>query len=226
MAELELQNVYKDYKLDNKQLFNALCDINVSFEKGELVSIIGESGSGKSTLMNIIGGLDSDYKGEIKIDGKNLKDFKEAELDDYRKKKIGFVFQSFNLIPHLSVLDNVTISLTLSNIKESDKNARAIEILKKLGLEKQIKKKPTQLSGGQKQRVAIARALINNPDIILADEPTGSLDSTTTEQILEILKNIADIDNKLVIMVTHSEKVAKISSRIVEIAGTRGCHFI
>ena len=218
MAELELQNVYKDYKLDNKQLFNALSDINVSFEKGELVSIIGESGSGKSTLMNIIGGLDSDYKGEIKIDGKNLKDFKEAELDDYRKKKIGFVFQSFNLIPHLSVLDNVTISLTLSNIKESDKNARAIEILKKLGLEKQIKKKPTQLSGGQKQRVAIARALINNPDIILADEPTGSLDSTTTEQILEILKNIADIDNKLVIMVTHSEKVAKISSRIVEIA--------
>ena len=127
MAELELQNVYKDYKLDNKQLFNALSDINVSFEKGELVSIIGESGSGKSTLMNIIGGLDSDYKGEIKIDGKNLKDFKEAELDDYRKKKIGFVFQSFNLIPHLSVLDNVTISLTLSNIKESDKNARAIE---------------------------------------------------------------------------------------------------
>ena len=168
--------------------------------------------------MTIIGGLDSDYQGHIQIGGKDLKSFKEKELDDYRKKKIGFVFQSFNLIPHLSVLDNVTISLTLSNVKESEKNARAIEILEKLGLKDHIKKKPTQLSGGQKQRVAIARALINNPDIILADEPTGALDSVTTGQILEILKEIADIDNKLVIMVTHSEKVASISSRVVEIA--------
>ena len=218
MAELELKNVFKEYKLENKEKFTALQDINVSFEKGELVSIIGESGSGKSTLMNIIGGLDSDYQGLIQIGGKDLKSFKEKELDDYRKKKIGFVFQSFNLIPHLSVLDNVTISLTLSNVKESEKNARAIEILEKLGLKDHIKKKPTQLSGGQKQRVAIARALINNPDIILADEPTGALDSVTTGQILEILKEIADIDNKLVIMVTHSEKVASISSRVVEIA--------
>ena len=218
MAELVLKNVYKDYILENKTKFTALNDINVSFEKGELVSIIGESGSGKSTLMNIIGGLDSDYTGLIEIDGVDLKSFKEKELDDYRKKKIGFVFQSFNLIPHLSILDNVTISLTLSNIKESVKNERAIELLTKLGLKDHIKKKPTQLSGGQKQRVAIARALINNPDIILADEPTGALDSETTAQILEILKDIADNENKLVIMVTHSEKVAKISSRIVEIS--------
>lgn len=218
MAELELKNVNKDYKLENKTKFTALTNVNVSFEKGELVSIIGESGSGKSTLMNIIGGLDSDYTGEIKIDGVDLKSFKEKQLDDYRKKKIGFVFQSFNLIPHLSILDNVTIALTLSNVKDSVKNAKAIDILTKLGLKDHLKKKPTQLSGGQKQRVAIARALINDPDIILADEPTGALDSETTAQILEILKDIADNENKLVIMVTHSEKVASISSRIVEIS--------
>ena len=218
MAELELKNVFKDYKLENKTKFTALTDINLSFDKGELVSIIGESGSGKSTLMNLIGGLDSDYNGQIVIDGIDLKTFKDKQLDDYRKKKIGFVFQSFNLIPHLSVIDNVTIALTLSNVKESVKNQKAIELLTKLGLKDHIKKKPTQLSGGQKQRVAIARALINNPDIILADEPTGALDSETTSQILDILKDIADNDNKLVIMVTHSEKVAKISSRIVEIS--------
>ena len=217
MKELELMHVYKDYKLAGKEKYTALSDINVSFEKGELVSIIGESGSGKSTLMNLIGGLDSDYQGIINIGGKDLKNFKDKQLDDYRKKKIGFVFQSFNLIPHLSVLDNVTIPLTLSNIKESEKNEKAIKILTQLGLKEHIKKKPTQLSGGQKQRVAIARALINDPDIILADEPTGALDSSTTIQILDILKDIAD-DGKLVIMVTHSEKVAKISSRIVEIS--------
>ena len=217
MSELEINHVYKDYKLGNKSKFNALSDINISFEKGELVSIIGESGSGKSTLMNLIGGLDSDYTGEIKIGGIDLKSFKEKQLDDYRKKKIGFVFQSFNLIPHLSILDNVTIALTLSDIKENEKLERAKAILKKLGLENQLKKKPTQLSGGQKQRVAIARALINDPDIILADEPTGSLDSMTTLQILDIMKEIAD-DGKLVIMVTHSEKVASISSRVVELA--------
>ena len=217
MKELELQHVYKDYKLDNKEKFNALNDINISFEKGELVSIIGESGSGKSTLMNLIGGLDSDYQGVINIGGKDLKSFKEKQLDDYRKKKIGFVFQSFNLIPHLSILDNVTIPLTLSNEKEGVKNKKAIELLTKLGLKDHIKKKPTQLSGGQKQRVAIARALINDPDIILADEPTGALDSSTTIQILDLLKEIAD-EGKLVIMVTHSERVASISSRVVEIA--------
>ena len=217
MKVLELTNVFKDYKLANKTKFNALKDINVSFEKGELVSIVGESGSGKSTLMNLIGGLDSDYTGEIKISGKDLKSFNGKDLDDYRKKKIGFVFQSFNLIPHLSIVDNVTIALTLSNEKESVKKEKAEAILDKLGLKNQLHKKPTQLSGGQKQRVAIARALINNPDIILADEPTGALDSSTTMQILDILKDIAD-EGKLVLMVTHSEKVASISSRIVEIS--------
>ena len=217
MKVLELTDVRKDYKLQNKETFTALSEVNVSFDKGELVSIVGESGSGKSTLMNLIGGLDSDYTGTINVSGKDLKSFKEKDLDDYRKKKIGFVFQSFNLIPHLSVIDNVTIGLTLSNEKESVKHKKATELLTKLGLSGHLHKKPTQLSGGQKQRVAIARALINDPDIILADEPTGALDSTTTTQILEILKEIAD-EGKLVIMVTHSEKVAKISSRVVEIS--------
>lgn len=217
MKVLELKHVYKDYRLANKEKFRALDEINISFDKGELVSIVGESGSGKSTLMNIIGGLDSDYEGEIYINGKDLKGFKEKQLDDYRKKNIGFVFQSFNLIPHLSVLDNVTIPLTLTNEKDEIKNKKAMALLEKLGLKDHAKKRPNQLSGGQKQRVAIARALINDPDIILADEPTGALDSSTTLQILDILKEIAD-EGKLVIMVTHSEKVAKISSRVVEIA--------
>ncbi len=217
MAKLEINNLKKYYHLGNKTEFLALEDINLSFHEGELVSIVGESGSGKSTLMNVIGGLDSDYSGEIIVGGENIKKLSNRELDEYRKKKIGFVFQSFNLIPHLTILDNVTIALTLSNVKESEKVRKATEILTRLGLEKQIKKKPTQLSGGQKQRVAIARALINDPEIILADEPTGALDSATTLQILEILKEIAD-DGKLVIMVTHSEKVASISSRIVELS--------
>lgn len=214
---LEIKGVDKLYKLGNKNTFQALTNINTTFHKGELVSIIGESGSGKSTLMNLIGGLDSDFTGAIIADGQNLKDLSDKELDKYRKNKVGFVFQSFNLIPHLTILDNVTIALTLSNEKESVKVEKATKLLTRLGLEKQLKKKPTQLSGGQKQRVAIARALINDPDIILADEPTGALDSGTTMQILEILKEIAD-EGKLVIMVTHSEKVASISSRIVEIS--------
>ena len=216
MKEIEIKNVIKEYKLGNKETFKALSDVNVSFKKGELVSIVGESGSGKSTLMNLIGGLDSDFSGDIIVSGTNLKGLKDKELDKYRKNKVGFVFQSFNLIPHLSILDNVTIALTLSGIKEHEKIERATNILKKVGLEAHLKKKPNQLSGGQKQRVAIARALINNPDVILADEPTGALDSQTSLQILEILKEIAD-EGKLVIMVTHSEKVAAISSRVIEL---------
>jgi len=218
--ELRLINVNKKYKLSNKEYFQALYDINVEFDKGELVSIVGESGSGKSTLMNLIGGLDSDYTGKIYASGEDLSNLSEKQLDNHRKNKVGFVFQSFNLISHLSILDNVTLALTLSNVGEKERIAKATEILKKVGLESQLKKKPTQLSGGQKQRVAIARALINDPDIIIADEPTGALDSGTSMQILEILKDIAD-SGKLVIMVTHSEKVASISSRVVEISDGR-----
>lgn len=216
MDLLQLKNINKYYKLGNNQEFHALKNINVSFNRGELVSIIGESGSGKSTMMNLIGGLDSDFTGELLIDGKNIGDFKEKELDEYRKKKIGFVFQSCNLIPHLSILDNVTIALTLSNVSKETRIEKATKVLKEVGLEEHIHKKPNQLSGGQKQRVAIARALVNDPEIILADEPTGALDSETTEQVLNIIKDIAR-KGKLVIMVTHSEKVAAHSSRIIKI---------
>lgn len=218
--ELQLIGVNKKYKLSNKESFQALYDIDLEFDKGELISIVGESGSGKSTLMNLIGGLDSDFSGQIIAGGENLKNLTEKQLDKYRKNKVGFVFQSFNLISHLSILDNVTLALTLSNVSEKEKVAKATQILKSVGLESQLKKKPTQLSGGQKQRVAIARALINDPEIIIADEPTGALDSETSMQILEILKEIAD-SGKLVIMVTHSEKVASISSRVVELSDGR-----
>ncbi|MEG1004175.1 MAG: ATP-binding cassette domain-containing protein [Clostridium sp.] len=216
MNLLQLKDVNKYYKLDNSQTFHALKNINVSFNRGELVSIIGESGSGKSTMMNLIGGLDSNFEGELLIEGKNIGQFTERELDEYRKNKIGFVFQSCNLIPHLSILDNVTIALTLSNVSKEIRIEKATKVLKEVGLEKHIHKKPNQLSGGQKQRVAIARALINDPEIILADEPTGALDSETTEQVLNIIKNIAR-RGKLVIMVTHSEKVAAHSSRVIKI---------
>ena len=216
MVLLELKNINKSYKVNEKQTFQALKDINVSFEKGELVSIIGESGSGKSTMMNLIGGLDSKFEGELLVEGKNIGSFSEKQLDAYRKDKIGFVFQNCNLIPHLSILENVTIALTLSNIGTEERTQRAKQALAQVGLEKHINKKPNQLSGGQRQRVAIARALINEPEIILADEPTGALDSETTEQVLNIIKEIAN-RGKLVIMVTHSEKVAAHSSRVIQI---------
>lgn len=217
MKVLELHHVNKQYPIADGQYFPALKDVNVSFEKGELVSIIGESGSGKSTLMNLIGGLDSDFTGSVQFEGKNIGEFNEKEMDEYRKNKIGFIFQSFNLIPHLSVLDNVTIAMTLSNVGKEERIKRAEEILTQVGLKNHIYKKPNQLSGGQKQRVAIARALINDPEIIIADEPTGALDSETTEQVLAIIKDIAK-QGKLVIMVTHSERVANHSSRVIQIA--------
>ena len=205
MAVLSLNDVKKSYKLGDGTEFPVLKGINVSFEKGELVSIIGESGSGKSTLMNIIGGLDSKFEGEVLVDGKNIGSFTEKELDIYRKNKIGFIFQSFNLVPHLTILDNVALALTLSNVKRSEQIERAKEMLEKVGLKDHIHKKPNQLSGGQMQRVAIARALINDPEMIVADEPTGSLDSQTTQQILDIITQIAQ-EGKLVLLVTHSEQ--------------------
>ena len=217
MALLELRNINKYYRLKDNDKFHVLNDINLSFSAGELVSIIGESGSGKSTLMNLIGGLDSDFSGELLVNEKDIKKLRRKELDKYRKNEVGFIFQSFNLIGHLSVLDNVTIAMTLSNVRKKERLKRAREILTDLGLENHINKKPNQLSGGQKQRVAIARALINNPKIIIADEPTGSLDSKTTIQVLEIMKDIAR-KGKLVIMVTHSERVASASSRIIKIS--------
>lgn len=216
MDLLQLRKVSKSYPISSDKSYEALKDINVSFEAGELVSIIGESGSGKSTLMNLIGGLDSHFSGELLVRGKDISSFSEMEIDNYRKNKIGFIFQSCNLIPHLTVLDNVTIALTLSNVNKEERILKATNALKQVGLEAHINKKPNQLSGGQRQRVAIARALVNDPEIILADEPTGALDSETTEQVLKIIKDIAS-KGKLVIMVTHSEKVATHSSRIIKI---------
>ena len=216
MAFLEVNNLNKYYPITDSERFHALKDVQLSFEKGELVSIIGESGSGKSTLMNLLGGLDSQFDGEILVDGENIGQFKEKEMVAFHKEKIGFIFQSFNLVPHLSILDNVTLAMTLSNIDSKTRKARAKEVLEQLGLKDHYQKKPNQLSGGQKQRVASARALVNDPDIIIADEPTGALDSQTSDQVLDIIQDIAKT-GKLVIMVTHSERVASRSTRIVTI---------
>ncbi|MFO8068981.1 MAG: ATP-binding cassette domain-containing protein [Alkalibacterium sp.] len=216
MPFLEVNNLNKYYPITDKDRFHALKDVQLSFDKGELVSIIGESGSGKSTLMNVLGGLDLKFEGEIIVDGENLGHFKEQEMVDFHKEKVGFIFQSFNLVSHLSVLDNVTLAMTLSNVDAKTRKERAREVLEHLGLKDHYNKKPSQLSGGQKQRVAIARALVNDPDIIIADEPTGALDSQTSDQVLDIIQEIAK-NGKLVIMVTHSESVASRSSRVVTI---------
>ncbi|WP_202710473.1 ATP-binding cassette domain-containing protein [Sporosalibacterium faouarense] len=216
MNLLEVKHINKSYIIDGKEKTTILHDINLSFNKGEFVSILGESGCGKSTLMNIIGGMDSNFEGEVFIEGKNIKKMKEIEIDDYRKSRVGFIFQSFNLIPHLSVLENVTIAMQMASKSEKERNERAKKLLLEVGLKDHMMKKPNQLSGGQKQRVAIARALSNDPDIILADEPTGSLDKETSEQVLKLLDRIAK-KGKLIIQVTHSQKAADSGSRIVKI---------
>ena len=212
---LELKNISKTYKTnDLKQ--TALNDINIKFRKSEFVSILGPSGSGKTTLLNIIGGLDKYTSGDLIINGVSTKKYSDKDWDSYRNYKIGFVFQSYNLIPHQSALSNVELALTLSGVKREERRKRAIEVLKKVGLEKHMHKRPNQMSGGQMQRIAIARALINNPDILLADEPTGALDSETSIQIMELLKDISK--EKLVIMVTHNPELANIySNRIIKI---------
>jgi putative ABC transport system permease protein len=220
MTLLEIKNLNKSYTLAGKEKVPVLRDVNVKFQSGEFVSILGESGSGKSTLMNIIGGMDSDYEGDVTVQGKTLRTMKEVEIDAYRKDKIGFIFQSFNLIPHLSVLENVMIAMQMTDNSKQERTQRAKEILTEIGLKDHMMKRPNQLSGGQKQRVAIARALSNDPDIILADEPTGSLDQETSEQILELLDSIAK-KGVLIITVTHSQRVANFGSRIVSVEDGR-----
>jgi len=212
---LEIKKISKIYETDNfKQ--KALDSISVSFRKNEFVSILGPSGSGKTTLLNIIGGLDQYTSGDLIINGISTKEFKDKDWDTYRNHRVGFVFQSYNLIPHQSILSNVELALTLSGVSKAERKKRAKEALKKVGLLEHIHKKPNQLSGGQMQRVAIARALVNNPEIILADEPTGALDSKTSTQIMNLLKNVAK--DRLVIMVTHNAELAKeYSTRIIEL---------
>lgn len=216
---LQLKNIVKTYVAgDTKQ--DALKGVSMNFRENEFVSILGQSGSGKTTLLNIIGGLDRYTSGDLIINGISTSKYKDADWDYYRNHSIGFVFQSYNLIPHQSVLSNVELALTLAGISKKERRARAIEVLKKVGLEDHIHKRPNQMSGGQMQRVAIARALINNPDILLADEPTGALDSETSVQIMELLKEIAK--DKLVIMVTHNpELAAQYSTRIIRVLDGR-----
>ncbi|OAB33511.1 sulfate ABC transporter ATP-binding protein [Paenibacillus macquariensis subsp. defensor] len=203
---LQLNNIVKSYKTgDFTQV--ALDKVSLNFRESEFVAILGQSGSGKTTLLNVIGGLDQYDSGELIINGQSTKHFEDSDWDAYRNNSVGFIFQSYNLISHLSIVDNVEMGMTLSGVSTSEKNKKAMEALEKVGLKDHVHKKPNQLSGGQMQRVAIARALANNPDIILADEPTGALDSETSEQIMELIKTIAE--DKLVIMVTHNPELAE-----------------
>ena len=188
---LELRKITKIYATDDfKQ--TALDSVSITFKKNEFVSILGPSGSGKTTLLNIIGGLDEYTDGDLIINNVSTKEYKDTDWDSYRNHSIGFVFQRYNLIPHLSILSNVDLPLTLSGVSKNERRKKAKEALEKVGLKDHINKRPNQLSGGQMQRVAIARALVNNPDIVLADEPTGALDSKTSEQIMELLKEVAE----------------------------------
>ena len=213
---LTIKNIYKSYGLKDSK-YSVLKDINLSFRPNEFVAILGPSGSGKTTLLNILGGLDQYDSGDLIINGKSTKKFKDKDWNSYRNKSVGFIFQSYNLISHISILSNVEMCLTLRNTSKSVARKKAIEALERVGLKDHIHKKPNQLSGGQMQRVAIARALVNNPDIILADEPTGALDSKTSTQIMELIKDISK--DKLVIMVTHNENLADIyASRIIKLS--------
>ena len=212
---LQLQHISKVYHTANQE-FHALKDISIRFRENEFVSILGQSGSGKTTLLNIIGGLDQYTSGDLLIQGKSTKQFKDRDWDSYRNHTIGFVFQSYNLIGHQTALSNVEIAMTLSGVSKAERKKRAIEALERVGLKDHLYKKPNQMSGGQMQRIAIARALVNNPKVVLADEPTGALDSETSVQIMELLKDIAK--ERLVIMVTHNPELAKTySTRIVQV---------
>ena len=212
---LKLTGIKKDY-VSGDSVVNALKGIDITFRKSEFVSILGPSGCGKTTLLNIVGGLDHYTKGDLVINGISTKEYKDRDWDTYRNHTIGFIFQSYNLIPHLTVLGNVELALTINGQKKDKRKALAIAALEKVGLRDQIHKKPNQLSGGQMQRVAIARAIVNNPDIILADEPTGALDTETSIQVMEILKELSK--DRLVIMVTHNPELAeKYSSRLVRL---------
>ncbi len=216
MALIEIDQLQKNYTISSGKVQEVLKGVNLSLDKGELVAVVGESGSGKSTLLNVIGGLDSDYEGSVQISGRNIKDLKGKELDEYRKMNIGFVFQSFNLIPGYTVIENVLVPTDMTTMSKKEKRGKALNLLSMLGLAGFENKMPHSLSGGERQRVAIARALMNDPDIILADEPTGALDKDNADRIIELVKSIAR-QGKLVLVVTHSEKVAAKCDRIIRL---------
>ncbi len=212
---LQISNIKKDYILKDQSV-SALKGISINFRRHEFAAILGPSGCGKTTLLNIIGGLDRYTSGDLIIDGVSTKEYKDKDWDNYRNHRVGFVFQSYNLIQHQTILENVELALTLSGVKKADRRKRAIQVLEKVGLGDKLKSKPNQLSGGQMQRVAIARALVNDPEIILADEPTGALDSKTSVQIMDILKEVSQ--DRLVIMVTHNPELAnKYANRIIRL---------
>ena len=216
MAYLELKDIRKSYYL-GKEEFPVLKGINLEFELGEFVSILGESGGGKSTLMNIIGGLDREFEGQVIVNGNALDHSQEKRMDEYRRVEIGYIYQAYNLINHLTVLENVKLSLDMTTLSNQEREQRALDLLERVGLAEHAKKYPNQLSGGQKQRVAIARALSSDPKVIIADEPTGALDAENTEDVLKILDEIA-AEGRLVIAVTHSQHVADAGTRIVHLA--------
>ena len=212
---LRLKGITKNYKVAGGEI-EVLKGLDLCFRKNEFVSILGPSGCGKTTTLNIIGGLDKYTSGDLIISGKSTANFTDRDWDTYRNHKIGFVFQSYNLIPHQTVLSNVELALTISGVSKEERVKRALNALEKVGLKGEENKRPNQLSGGQCQRVAIARALVNEPDILLADEPTGALDSKTSVQIMELIKEISK--DKLVIMVTHNSEIAEqYSTRIVRL---------
>ena len=216
---LELKKITKIYKTAGFTQ-KALNNVSISFRKSEFASILGASGSGKTTLLNIVGGLDHYDTGDLIINGISTKKYSDRDWDSYRNHRVGFVFQSYNLISHQTVLSNVELALTLSGVSKKERRKRATKVLEDVGLKDHIHKKPSELSGGQMQRVAIARALVNDPEILLADEPTGALDSTTSVQVMEILKEIAK--DRLVIMVTHNSELAnKYATRIIKLQDVR-----
>ncbi len=212
---LQIIDIHKQYKTGD-MVQNALDGVSLAFRESEFVAILGPSGSGKTTLLNIIGGLDRYDSGDLIIDGTSTTEYKDRDWDTYRNHSIGFVFQSYNLIPHQTILANVELALTISGVPRRQRRTRAVAMLEKVGLTDHINKHPNQLSGGQMQRVSIARALVNNPEILLADEPTGALDTQTGIQVMELLKEVAE--DRLVIMVTHNPDLAReYATRIVRV---------
>lgn len=212
---IELKNIYKIYEMAGETL-TALEDVSLSINQGDFTSIMGPSGSGKSTLMNVVGLLDSFDRGEYILNGQNISEYSEKELAGIRNKEIGFVFQSFNLMPRMSVLENVMLPLVYAGVSFSDRKERAMEALEKVGLGNRVNHRPNEISGGQKQRVAIARSIVNKPAVVLADEPTGNLDSTTAEEIIRIFQEL-NRDGATIIMVTHEREVAEYTKKIVHL---------
>ncbi len=212
---IQLKKVCKEYQL-GENIVKAACDINLTINKGDFIAIVGPSGSGKSTMMNLVGALDLASSGEIFLDNKDIEHLEESELAQIRGKKIGFIFQTFNLVPTLTAIENVMLPMIFQNTDKQEREERGEKLLTELGLEKRLNHLPNELSGGERQRVAIARALANNPEVILADEPTGNLDSKTGRQVIEILKNL-NKQGKTIIMVTHDLEMAKKAKKIIRL---------